>query len=494
MTPAVARGELERFRTLVGERLGLQFDDDKLPTLDEVVRERLQTLGLEDFGQYERRAGTREELGRVAERLTVPETYFFRYWDQFRAFRELVFPDRARARAGSAVRILSAGCASGEEAYSLAILSREADPCTPTTVLGVDVSPAMIGRARRGRYSTWSLRATAAEARSQYFHADGRDYRLVEPVVASASFEERNLVDDDPAFWAPDSFDIVFCRNVIMYFAPNVARAVVARIRRALSPGGFLFLGHAETLRGISADFDLRHTHGTFYYQRKDGHGPALAASPPAVATTDSELPPPTDDSWFDTIQQASERVTRLTSGASAALPTGRDQVEAAAAFDVRPVIALLRQERFAEAMELLPEEERAGEAPLLRAVLLAHCGRLRDAEQSCVEILAADAFSSGAHYVIALCREQLGDSVAAVEHDRAAISLDPSFAMPHLHLGLLARRAGNVDEARRGLQRAVALISREDASRVVLFGGGFTREALLDVARAELQAAGGAA
>jgi len=85
-----------------------------------------------------------------------------------------------------------------------------------------------------------------------------------------ASFDERNLVDDDPIFWRPDSFDVVFCRNVMMYFSPEVMSAVVARISRALAPGGFLFLGHAETLRGVSHDFHLRHTHEAFYYQRRD--------------------------------------------------------------------------------------------------------------------------------------------------------------------------------------------------------------------------------
>src|SRR5258708_40085276 len=120
------------------------------------------------------------------------------------------------------------------------------------------------------------------------------------------TFEERNLVDEGPLFWQRDAFDVVFCRNVTMYFTLEAARSVIARIAQSLTSGGFLFLGHAETLRGISQDFHLRHTHETFYYQRRDAHaayaahsdlafiptspanGPSLALIPPLIVPSDS--------------------------------------------------------------------------------------------------------------------------------------------------------------------------------------------------------------
>ena len=98
---------------------------------------------------------------------------------------------------------------------------------------------------------------------------EGRDGVLDDRVRAAVRFEQRNLTEDDVAFWNQPPFDVIFCRNVLMYLTPASAKAVVARLWRALAPGGYLFLGHAETLRGLSSDFHLCHTHGTFYYQRK---------------------------------------------------------------------------------------------------------------------------------------------------------------------------------------------------------------------------------
>jgi len=152
--------------------------------------------------------------------------------------------------------------------------------------------------------------------------------------------------------------------------------------------------------------------------------------------------------------------------------------------------------ERFADALERLdrlPQEEaRDPDVLLVRAVLLTHAGQLEAAERVCSELCARGAESAGAHYLLALCREGAGDRAGAVENDRMATSLDPGFAMPRLHLGLLARRAGDLRGAQIELGQALGLLAGEDAARILLFGGGFTREALTRLCRAELTAAGG--
>ena len=155
-----------------------------------------------------------------------------------------------------------------------------------------------------------------------------------------------------------------------------------------------------------------------------------------------------------------------------------------------------MRRERFADALELLsalpPESHAEPDALLLRAVLLANSGKLEEAETSCGRLLALDELNAGAHYVMALCREHAADAAGAIEHDRTAIYLDAGFAMPHLHLGLMARRAGDDAAARLELSLALVLLAREDASRLLLFGGGFSRDTLVALCRAELRAVGG--
>jgi chemotaxis protein methyltransferase CheR len=170
-----------------------------------------------------------------------------------------------------------------------------------------------------GKYSTWSLRETPEDLCEKHFRADGRDFQLHSAVRSAVAFEERNLVDDDLASWRRGAFDIVFCRNVTMYFTPEAVRAVIARITESLTPGGFLFLGHAETLRSISQDFHLRHTHETFYYQRREdceAHRelvPAGASTGDVSTETTIAAVAGSNDSWFSIIQRASERVQDLT-------------------------------------------------------------------------------------------------------------------------------------------------------------------------------------
>lgn len=148
----------------------------------------------------------------------------------------------------------------------------------------------------------------------------------------------------------------------------------------------------------------------------------------------------------------------------------------------------LLRGERFSEALAALPREADQ-DAQLLRAALLLNLGRLDEAEQDCRSLLRADELNAGAHYLTALCREQAGDLEAAQEQDRLAVHLDARFAMPWLHLGLLARRRGGGAQARQHLERALALLEREDSARVLLFGGGFGREGLIQLCRRSLNA-----
>jgi chemotaxis protein methyltransferase CheR len=145
------------------------------------------------------------------------------------------------------------------------------------------------------------------------------------------------------------------------------------------------------------------------------------------------------------------------------------------------------------EHLDALPPASRSDpDVLLLRALVLTSGRDLRRAEEACRELIAADELNAGAHYVMALCREHAGDRPAAVDHDRSAAYLDPDFAMPRLHLGLMARRAGDLDGARRDLSEALRLLAREDPSRILLFGGGFSREALAALCRDELRACGG--
>ncbi|HKO53720.1 MAG TPA: CheR family methyltransferase [Polyangiaceae bacterium] len=497
--------DVGRFRAAVALRTGLWFDDGKLEFLATVLERRLRAQHDDSAGylaRLERQGDVQTELREIAQELTVGETYFFRHNDQFRAFAELALPARIEARASvRQLRFLSAGCSSGEEAYTLSMLTRQRllEGCPPfdVSIQGVDINPRVIERARTASYSSWSLRETPESVQKQYFVVAGRDYVLAKVIRDSVVFEEGNLVADDT--WAPESFDVIFCRNVLMYFTPENAQRVVKRFSRALAPGGYLFLGHAENLRGLSLDFELCHTHATFYYQRK----PISTSTFAPVEPLEASVPAPRAalaldwaSTWLATVQRSSDRIRTLTAKNAEQPESDAVLPPPSARLDLRRALELLSHERFSEALEALPRmppnSSRDADEVLLRAALLTHCGRLEEAELACAELLALDGLNAFAHYLRALCCERRADTRTALECSQIAAYLEPSFAMPHLHWGLIARRTGDRSTALRELTQAVLLLQREHASRLLLFGGGFSREGLIMLCQSELNRLGG--
>ncbi len=468
------RADVEAFRETIAQRAGLRFDDDRLPHLEALLAARLQATRASDVRSY--LAGLAgAELGVLMPALSVPETYFLRNAPHFDRAAQLM-----RARAGREIRMLSAGCASGEEAYSLAIIAREnlsASDLQRVSIVGVDLNPEAIDRAREGRYTQWSLRQTKPAVAMRWFETDARGHTLIAAVRSMVQWELVNLVDPPAALFEPESYHLAFCRNVLMYLTPAAAQKVLAHLWRALTPGGLLFVGHAENLRGLSTAFHLRQASEAFFYEkREDRRAPATEPG----------------DHWQEVIARSSQRIEALS---RAPIP----RPEPAAEDPFEPVRSLMKAERFQEALGTLATIAIGGANPsgdpdalLLRAALLVTTGDAATAESTCAELLALDELNAGAHYVMALCREHAGDFEGAREHDLTASYLDPGFAMPHLHRGILARRAGDQMTARRELETALSLLAREDASRIVLFGGGFARDGLIQLCRHELASSRG--
>ena len=518
MTSLILPAEVDRFRVILEDWLGLGFDESRLDLLREVLSKRSAKLHFDVdgyLGQLEQRPP--EERRALAEELTVTETYFFRNGDQLRAFTEVAVPSRSRVSPETEpLQIACLGCSSGEEPYTLAmLLSEEGNAAKkPFNLYAVDVNRAAIERGRKGVYSAWSLRETPASAQARWFHRAGSSFLLDESIRSFVAFEEHNL-HNASCLPAEPRLDVVFCRNVLMYLTPCAARALVQRIARALLPGGFLFLGHAETLRGISSDFHLCHTHDAFYYQRKS-ELPVRMPAHASDAASPQRRPEPVasvvaQGAWFGEIQRATARIQAL-AVKDVYLPAGvpsdhgpapragtahkgesvRGRFrDGASAVLLQGVRALLIEERFDEARTALDGNFSSADPDvlLLRALLCTHGGELQMAADLCTQLLAVDELHAEAHYLMALCMEGLGDEEAAVTHDQSAIYLDSRFALPRLHLGRLSRRAGNLQEARRHLSLAHPLLMEEDSARLLLFGGGFQRKTLLDLCEAELSA-----
>ena len=472
---SVSAEELRRFTSAVEIQLGIRVAD-RATAMTELLARRADRFAT--VGAYIAclEAADREELRALVPEVSIGETYFFRHAEQCQAYAELL-PALA-ARRGH-VRVLSAGCSTGEEPYTLAMLARERLPDPhAVSVHAFDFNSAALVRAAKARYSRWALRATSAAQEQRWFVAHGREVELVPEIKRAVAFHEANLLGDGP--WSRERWDLIFCRNVIMYFAEDRAIEAVRRLANALAPGGYLFLGHAETLRERASELELCHSHGTFYYRRG-------GAEP--IAT-----PPPRTD-WVDDIARASGRIHALVDDRALA---SSDRADAASATVLASIRTLISEERFAEATEALaalPDAiARGGEARLYGAIVQAHTGAAALAEQTCRELIAAEPGEARAHYLLALCRGGGGDTIGAEQHAREAIALEPHFAMARVQLAFLVRRAGARDEARDQLVRALAQLELEDQDRFALFAGGFSRASLVELCRRELAALGATA
>ena len=452
-------GEVTRFRELLGRRLGWAYTDrdagQLAPLLDE--RARHSRMSRDDYLHRLAARPWADELTALVERLSITETYFFRHGDQFRALREEALPERIAARAGQRMlRMLSVACSSGEEAYSLAITTREALPGGEwvINVTGVDANPAVLAQAEANRYASWSLRETPDDVRRRWFHPDGAGYRVAEDAARITQFRRYNVADPDDELWRPDQYDVIFCRNLLMYLTPGVAASLVSRMAAALAPGGYLFLGHTDSLGAGPTGLELRHTHEAFYYRRV-----VTAGTPPAQRPATARAKP----------------------------APAHDEVYTKA-------VMLLGEERFAVALALIDQHPPAPEHArdrLLRGVLLAQSGRIDEAIETARRMIDADGLDADAHLLQAVCLEGAGEPDTAIGHYRLAAYLDPAFALPRLRLGQLARRIGDERAAAGELDRALALLAAEDDMRILLFGGGFGRIALTVLCRAERDACG---
>lgn len=271
--PPLRAEDYRLLRDLVNERLGVYYGPDSRTSLERRLRERLAVRGLTSFGDYYQLlkfGNAPDEWDEAAELLTTHETYFFREEYQLRAFRDELLPrfaseNKARRR----LHLWSAGCSTGEEAYTIAILVLESGLFDgwEVRVYGSDVSRQCIAAARRGVYSPASFRATPEDLQKRWFKPTEGGLGVSDRVRALCHFGQMNLLDDERTQLI-GRVDAVFCRNVLIYFDAPTRRRVIDMFHARLAPGGVLLLGHSESLLNVSTAFELLHLKEDLVYRK----------------------------------------------------------------------------------------------------------------------------------------------------------------------------------------------------------------------------------
>jgi chemotaxis protein methyltransferase CheR len=491
-TVPISEEAVRRLANLLLERIGLRQAKENESALRLALLSRLSALGEPDAVSYVNRlvADGREELRALLPLVTVGKTEFFRDPTQFRALRQKIFPELlARSRAEMRpMRIWSAGCATGEEAYSLAMLASEMgiEP-SGVDLLATDVNTSALEQAAEGRFNARRMPSVPPDLLRRFFIPRGRDeYEVIDSIKRYVRLQPHNLAAT--LFPAPkDSglWDLILCRNVIIYFdAPTIVR-VIGQFHRNLSQSGYLCLGYSESLYRISSDFELAEIEGAFLYRKPREHKreplrrrieetPVVKAHAIPMAEAHRHK---AQAGWRSPSGQAAETVHRpaaqldgeqmATPGTShrAASPNTRRLApsEIVAVEDpMATVMRWLEQGEFDRVLAMLNHDlERSPGSLAMRLTLgnvLTVMGRHPEARAAYQTALAAEPLCAEAHLCLGIACYEAGkdrEEEALLELTRA-LYLDPSLILAHYYAGQLAERRGDRLAARRSYRNAI--------------------------------------
>jgi chemotaxis protein methyltransferase CheR len=457
---ADAQGLWPRVSEYVAGRLGLHFPPERTSDLRRGLSEAARELALADDEACARQLleGRFDDaqLRNVASHLTIGETYFWRGSETFEALAGHVLPALARARTGQdrRLRVWSAACCTGEEAYSLAILLRQALPDFEDwhlSILATDLNPRFLRKAAEATYGAWSFRDTPPGFRERYFRRDAQGRFVLAPEIRRmVTCAPLNLAEDVYPSLATgtNAMDLILCRNVLMYFTPEQARRVAANLHRALRPDGWLVVAPCEVSQTLFPQFTPVVHDGAILYRRSPdtsarrtpstGHAGAadgLASAGPSARTARTAAPP-------------------------------RPAMAKPAHHDAPPP----RAAASAAAAEAPPAARCAREAKAA-----ADQGRLSDALEWCDRWTHADKLDADAHYLRAIVLIELGRSDEARTALQRSAFLQPESPMASFALGNLERGLGHVWIAGRHFRNTLEMLDRCAATDELPHSEGIT-------------------
>ena len=473
------------------DRLGLDLASRRWEMCEPAILRVRSRLGIADARRLLTQAATdAATLDAIVEELTVGETYFFRDPVQLEFLRQRAIPDLLLERApGHSLTLWSAGCASGEEPYSLAILLREMGLGTRHRVLGTDISRARLASARLGVYGKWSLRGVSEERIERCFRRTGVRYALTPEIRSAVTFDYGNLAEGDAPAPVRDA-DVILCRNVLIYLDPVTIGRVIHRLIDALAVGGWLVLGASDPPLIGSADAarcDVVMTNaGLVYRRRATPREPGISIPLPARAVLPlAALRPPDGARAPDAGPAASPEPlpathaarasaehpgSRPAAGASGSAPP--DATPRAAGTDRPDLRAVGKAEMLAAARRRRAEGDVADAANQLQRYVAAHgddaegwgllvrtlgdLGQESVAERTCVAALARCPGSAELRMLHALLLTRLRRYDEAVSAARGAVYLDRTLVVAHLALGGALAQCGERDGARRAFVNAL--------------------------------------
>lgn len=464
-TEAIAQADISdallvQFSSFVADRIGLYFPRERWPDLMRGMTAVALDCGGQTVTQCMQRLLamplTQLEIDLLARHLAVGETYFFRDPASFDVLEREVLPQLIAARRDTdkRLRIWSAGCCSGEEIYSVAILLHRLLPDIADwdiSLLGTDLSTHFLYKAEQGIYRDWSFRNAPEWIKRRYFvPVPSGGHAILPDIKQRVRFGYLNLAAESAPGneHVPAMIDLVLCRNVLMYFSPAKAQQVIEKLHAALRVGGWLIVSPSEASHRLFSQFSqVQFPEAAMYRKGDGGSRRAIAASRPDALSV-----PLVAASGFAPI-----------SGPPPVVNAGAD-----------------------------PQPSQAGNARALaaRARACADQGRLNEAETWCDAAIGADKFDPALRYLQAVILEEQGRSDAAIDSLKQTLYLDPNFVLAHFSLGNLCRRQHREREAIKHFANAIDLLRAYPRDAILLESAGISAGHLSDMLRAQARQA----
>ncbi|MGD9222888.1 MAG: CheR family methyltransferase [Desulfobacteraceae bacterium] len=473
-----AQNTIIRFLT---RRSGLFLNEDKYPKAAAFVSTRMGMIGSDSHDAFLEHIESCQGAGEITRFITafaVGETSFFRNANHWLAFRNRVLPEIIQAKAGEQrrLRFWSAGCATGEEAYTLAIClwqELEQPRQWEIRIVATDIDRQALAKGREGLYSPYAFRGVNMEALKDHFHSAKDRYRIKQRFRQMVDFSELNLVCEDQYPENLGMFDAIFCRNVLMYFRPEPAQKAVKKIVARLNDGGYLFLGHAE---GSLAPRDILSPTaccGTFIY-RKTRKGDV-------AEKTDSPLPGISSGITLPLRSPGAARILK-----ARAEPGGTETIGGDTDATTDPYSEAFDcyvHEDFDRALSILlkddaKEQKGLGELVLIGLIFF-NRSDLRRAETYRRQAHQLSRTSPEVYALEAMIKAAQGDDQGAIRANQNAIFLDKGFFAPNFALAHLHEKRGDAATANRYFTNALKALDIDKQARVKLFYGIMTKRSL---------------
>ncbi len=498
MKAAVSKELLEQFGDYIEDRMGLYFPKERSKDLEKGLRGACAGLGFVDLESCARHImqspKTKTQIEVLASHLTVGETYFFRDGKGFDILETEIFPEliRIRKNTGKYLRIWSAGCATGEEPYSLAILLTRLIKDIGEwniSILATDINPSFLQKASLGIYGEWSFRDVPAWVRRRYFRRLERGrFEVLSYIRKSVTFFYHNLAGDPcPSLMNnTNAMDLVLCRNMLMYFSPENQIKVAGKLYHSLVNGGWLMVSPAEVSSVVSSPFLPVQFPGATLY-RKDIAGARTTKSPvPQTAThfpesyqtiitcPQSEVPLPAAESG----KSLSETRSHLDEDSASFSPPAMD-----------PYAGALRSYElgcYADAEEklrsLLTGDVPHGPAWALLSRVNANVGQLSKAREFCEKAISADKLNPAYRYLLATIMQESGRQEESEASLKRTLYLDQNFVPAHFALGNLALRQGKTRESGRHFRNALSALRSYRPDDIIPESEGITAKRMIEI------------